>query len=66
MRVMRVQGEDMVVWEWASSSAPPYRRAGSNRGRGLRTVATLQQESAGDARPVPSRRRKKDSRMSLP
>ncbi|RMX63240.1 hypothetical protein DD238_007228 [Peronospora effusa] len=66
MRVMRVQGEDMVVWEWASSSAPTYRRAGSNRGRGLRTVATLQQESAGDARPVPSRRRKKDSRMSLP
>ncbi|CAI5725076.1 unnamed protein product [Peronospora destructor] len=66
IQVMRVQGENMVVWEWASSSPPSYRRTGGNRVRGLRTVATSQQGSVGDTRPVPSRRRKKDSRMSLP
>ncbi|KAI9983527.1 hypothetical protein PInf_007561 [Phytophthora infestans] len=31
-RVMKVQGQELAVWEWASSSSPAHRRSGGKRG----------------------------------
>ncbi|CAH0473870.1 unnamed protein product [Peronospora belbahrii] len=66
MRVMRVRGENMVVWEWASSSSLKYRRGGVNRSRNFYAASRSQEETDDDTgRRVPSRRRNKGSQMSL-
>ncbi|KAK1941509.1 hypothetical protein P3T76_007375 [Phytophthora citrophthora] len=53
----RVRGEDLVVWEWASSSSP--RRTGASRGRGLRVLPKLQGSSSKSGQ---TRQRKKSGR----
>ncbi|KAG3065341.1 hypothetical protein PI124_g22180 [Phytophthora idaei] len=58
-RLMKVRGEDLVVWEWASSSTPAHRRSGSNRGGGFRAPSRPQQATGNLSRPVPVRQRKK-------
>ncbi|KAG7388021.1 hypothetical protein PHYPSEUDO_013273 [Phytophthora pseudosyringae] len=63
-RLMRVRGEDLVVWEWASSSSPAHRRPGGNRGRGFRAPSRPQQAATNYARPLQVRQRKKPSRVS--
>eukprot|EP00644_Phytophthora_capsici_P018087 jgi/Phyca11/528006/estExt2_fgenesh1_pm.C_PHYCAscaffold_250062 len=39
-RLIKVRGEDLIVWEWASSSSP--RRTGASRARVLRVLPKLQ------------------------
>ncbi|KAE9322706.1 hypothetical protein PF008_g17532 [Phytophthora fragariae] len=71
-RLMRVRGEDLVVWEWVTSASPSHRRPaggrGRGRGRGFRAPSRQPTSSshAKPAVPVPVRRRNKPSRMSPP
>ncbi|KAG7397782.1 hypothetical protein PHYBOEH_000236 [Phytophthora boehmeriae] len=69
--VKRVQGEELIVWEWISSISPSFRRGGG--GRGLRGPSRPHPSGANVARSkttqiaaTGTRQRKKPGRMSLP
>ncbi|KAL3670430.1 hypothetical protein V7S43_004749 [Phytophthora oleae] len=60
-RLIKVRGEDLVAWEWASSSSP--RRTGASRGRGFR-APSKPQGSISRSKPGQVRQRKKSGRVS--
>ncbi|RLN51707.1 hypothetical protein BBJ29_004514 [Phytophthora kernoviae] len=64
--IKRVQGEELIVWEWVSSTSPLFRRGGGRRG-----PSRPHPSGANFARPKPNqiaatRQRKKRGRMSMP
>ncbi|ETP40127.1 hypothetical protein F442_12500 [Phytophthora nicotianae P10297] len=58
-RVIKVRGQDLVVWEWVSSSSPTHRRPGGNRGGGFHAASRSQQVTGDRSRSTHVQQRKK-------
>ncbi|GMF25969.1 unnamed protein product [Phytophthora lilii] len=58
-QLMKLHGEDQIVWQWAPSASPSHRRTGGGRGRGFRAPQRPQRPNGGHStRPIPAVRQR--------